>query len=128
MRRAKAIASCKRALALNPVLLAVQQSQSRLLFDTEQFEQAEASYRRRAFQVRRLVARAKLTARFSSVMQPGIAEAVWPGVCNGDAALARPPEIARLQETEESRRIVPFRFQTMSSEVLREVICATTNR
>jgi protein O-GlcNAc transferase len=41
-----AIASSKRALALNPGLLTAQQSLSRLLFDTEQFEQAEASYRR----------------------------------------------------------------------------------
>ncbi len=41
-----AIASCKRALALNPGLLTAQQSLSRLLLDTEQFEQAEASYRR----------------------------------------------------------------------------------
>src|ERR1700733_15315427 len=41
-----AIDSCKRALALNPAMLAAQQSLSRLLLDTEQFEQAEASYRR----------------------------------------------------------------------------------
>jgi protein O-GlcNAc transferase len=41
-----AIASCKRALTLNPVLLAARQSLSRLLVDTEQLEQAEASYRR----------------------------------------------------------------------------------
>ncbi|MGH6878881.1 MAG: tetratricopeptide repeat protein [Rhizomicrobium sp.] len=44
--KALAIASCQRALALNPRLIAAQQSLSRLLFDTEQFEQAEASYRR----------------------------------------------------------------------------------
>src|ERR1700722_17034629 len=44
--KALAIASCKRALALNPVLLEAQQSLSRLLLDTEQLEQAEASYRR----------------------------------------------------------------------------------
>ncbi len=44
--KALAIESCRRALALNPVLLAAQQSLSRLLLDTEQFEQAEASYRR----------------------------------------------------------------------------------
>jgi len=44
--KALAIASCKRALTLNPVLLAAQQSLSRLLLDTEQLEQAEASYRR----------------------------------------------------------------------------------
>jgi tetratricopeptide (TPR) repeat protein len=41
-----AIASCKRALALNPDMVAAQQSLSRILLDTEQFEQAEASYRR----------------------------------------------------------------------------------
>jgi protein O-GlcNAc transferase len=41
-----AIASCKRALALNPVMVAAQQSLSRLLLDTEQYEQAETSYRR----------------------------------------------------------------------------------
>jgi protein O-GlcNAc transferase len=41
-----AIASCQRALALNPGMIAVQQSLSRLLFETEQFEQAEVSYRR----------------------------------------------------------------------------------
>jgi protein O-GlcNAc transferase len=41
-----AIESCKRALALNPVMLAAQQSLSRILLDTEQLEQAEASYRR----------------------------------------------------------------------------------
>jgi protein O-GlcNAc transferase len=41
-----AIDSCKRALALNPAMLAAQQSLSRLLLDTEQLEQAEASYRR----------------------------------------------------------------------------------
>ena len=45
-QKALAIASCKQALALNPALLAAQQSLSRLLLDTEQFEQAEASYRR----------------------------------------------------------------------------------
>src|SRR5271163_3596518 len=44
--KALAIASCKRALALNPALLAAQQSLSRLFFDSEQFEQAEVSYRR----------------------------------------------------------------------------------
>jgi protein O-GlcNAc transferase len=44
--KALAIASCKRALALNPGLLAARQTLSRLLLDTEQFEQAEASYRR----------------------------------------------------------------------------------
>jgi predicted O-linked N-acetylglucosamine transferase (SPINDLY family) len=41
-----AIASCKRTLALNPVLVAAQQRLSRILLDTEQLEQAEASYRR----------------------------------------------------------------------------------
>jgi protein O-GlcNAc transferase len=41
-----AIASCKRALALNPVMVAAQQSLSRILLDTDQLEQAEASYRR----------------------------------------------------------------------------------
>jgi len=41
-----AIASCKRALALDPVMVAAQQSLSRILLDTEQFEEAEASYRR----------------------------------------------------------------------------------
>lgn len=40
-----AIASCERALAINPALLAAQQRLSRLLFDTERFEQAETSYR-----------------------------------------------------------------------------------
>jgi len=45
--KALAIESCRRALALNPVLLAAQQSLSRLLLDTEQLEQAEASYRGR---------------------------------------------------------------------------------
>jgi protein O-GlcNAc transferase len=44
--KASAIASCKRALALNPTLIAAQQSLSRLLCDTEQFEEAERSYRR----------------------------------------------------------------------------------
>jgi protein O-GlcNAc transferase len=44
--KALAIGSCKRALALNPGLIAAQQSLSRILFDTEQFEQAEVSYRR----------------------------------------------------------------------------------
>ena len=41
-----AIASCRRALSLNPEFIAAQQSLSRLLLDTEQFEQAEISYRR----------------------------------------------------------------------------------
>ena len=41
-----AIASCRRALALNPAMVAAQQSLSRILLDTDQFEQAEASYRR----------------------------------------------------------------------------------
>lgn len=41
-----AIASCRRALALNPAFLAAQQSLSRLLFDTEQLDQAELAYRR----------------------------------------------------------------------------------
>jgi protein O-GlcNAc transferase len=44
--KALAIASCRRALSLNPGLIAAQQSLSRILFDTEQFEQAELSYRR----------------------------------------------------------------------------------
>ena len=44
--KASAIASCERALALNPTFIEAQQNLSRLLFDTEQFEQAEASYRR----------------------------------------------------------------------------------
>jgi protein O-GlcNAc transferase len=44
--KASAIASCERALALNPAFIAAQQSLSRLLFDTEQFERAEVSYRR----------------------------------------------------------------------------------
>ena len=39
-----AITSCKRALALNPGLIAAQQSLSRLLLGTGQLEQAEASY------------------------------------------------------------------------------------
>ncbi len=43
---ALAIASCRRALSLNPGLIAAQQSLSRILFETEQFEQAELSYRR----------------------------------------------------------------------------------
>ena len=41
-----AIASCMRALTLNPALITAQRSLSRLLLDTEQFDQAEASYRR----------------------------------------------------------------------------------
>jgi protein O-GlcNAc transferase len=41
-----AIASCKRALAINPLMLAAQQNLSRILLDTEQLEQAETSYRR----------------------------------------------------------------------------------
>ena len=41
-----AIASCKRALALDPAMVAAQQSLSRILLDSQQFEQAEASYRR----------------------------------------------------------------------------------
>ena len=44
--KASAIASCQRASALNPAFIAAQQSLSRLLLDTEQLEQAEASYRR----------------------------------------------------------------------------------
>ncbi|MGB6308835.1 MAG: tetratricopeptide repeat protein [Steroidobacteraceae bacterium] len=44
--KASAIASCKRALSLNPALITAQQSLSRLLFDTEQLDQAEVSYRR----------------------------------------------------------------------------------
>ncbi len=40
-----AIASCQRALALNSQLLPARQSLSRLLLETDQFEQAEASYR-----------------------------------------------------------------------------------
>ena len=44
--KASAIASCERALALNPAFIAAQQTLSRLLFDTEQFERAEVSYRR----------------------------------------------------------------------------------
>ena len=43
--KALAIASCERALALNPALLEARQSLSRLLLDTGQLEQAEASYR-----------------------------------------------------------------------------------
>ena len=43
---ALAIESFKRALSLNPGLIAAQQNLSRLLLDTEQLEQAEASYRR----------------------------------------------------------------------------------
>src|SRR5581483_3102990 len=41
-----AIASCQRALALNPQLIAAQQTLSRLSLETGQFEQAEVSYRR----------------------------------------------------------------------------------
>jgi protein O-GlcNAc transferase len=41
-----AIESCERALALNPAFIAAQQTLSRLLFDTEQFDRAEVSYRR----------------------------------------------------------------------------------
>ncbi len=44
--KALAIASCRQALSLNPGLIAAQQSLSRILFETEQFEQAEPSYRR----------------------------------------------------------------------------------
>ena len=44
--KALAIASCKRALTLNPAILAAQQSLSRLLLETEQLQEAEASYRR----------------------------------------------------------------------------------
>jgi protein O-GlcNAc transferase len=44
--KALAIANCEQALALNPVMLAAQQCLSRLLLDTDQFEQAEVSYRR----------------------------------------------------------------------------------
>ena len=44
--KASAIASCERALALNPAFIAAQRRLSRLLFDTEQFERAEVSYRR----------------------------------------------------------------------------------
>jgi protein O-GlcNAc transferase len=43
---ALAIASCRRALSLNPRLIAAQQSLSRILLETEQFDQAELSYRR----------------------------------------------------------------------------------
>jgi protein O-GlcNAc transferase len=43
---ALAIASCRRALALNPGLIAAQQSLSRILLDTEQLDEAEVSYRR----------------------------------------------------------------------------------
>jgi protein O-GlcNAc transferase len=41
-----ALAACERALTLNPAFIVAQQSLSRLLLDTEQFERAEASYRR----------------------------------------------------------------------------------
>jgi predicted O-linked N-acetylglucosamine transferase (SPINDLY family) len=41
-----AIDSCKRALALHPGLIGAQQSLSRILLDTEQLDEAEASYRR----------------------------------------------------------------------------------
>jgi protein O-GlcNAc transferase len=44
--KALAVASCKRALALNPALIAAQQSLSRILLDTEQLDEAEVSYRR----------------------------------------------------------------------------------
>jgi tetratricopeptide (TPR) repeat protein len=44
--KALALASCKRALTLNPGMVVAQQCLSRLWLDTEQFEQAEASYRR----------------------------------------------------------------------------------
>jgi len=44
--RVSAIASCERALALNSAFLSAQQRLSRLLFDTEQYERAEISYRR----------------------------------------------------------------------------------
>jgi protein O-GlcNAc transferase len=44
--KALAIASCRRALSLDPGLIGAQQSLSRILLDTEQFEQAELSYRR----------------------------------------------------------------------------------
>src|ERR1700689_4356857 len=44
--KAQAIASWKQALVLNPGLIAAQQSLSRLLFDPEQLERAEVSYRR----------------------------------------------------------------------------------
>ena len=44
--KASAIASCERALALNPAFIAARRRLSRLLFDTEQFERAEVSYRR----------------------------------------------------------------------------------
>ena len=44
--RTSAIASCERALTLNSGFIVAQQSLSRLLLDTEQFERAEISYRR----------------------------------------------------------------------------------
>jgi len=44
--KASAITSCERALALNPGWIAAQQNLSRLLFETEQYERAEVSYRR----------------------------------------------------------------------------------
>jgi predicted O-linked N-acetylglucosamine transferase (SPINDLY family) len=44
--RALAIESCRRALSIDPALIAAQQRLSRLLLDDEQFEQAEVSYRR----------------------------------------------------------------------------------
>jgi protein O-GlcNAc transferase len=44
--KSSAIESCERALALNPAFIAAQQTLSRLLFDTEQFDRAEVSYRR----------------------------------------------------------------------------------
>jgi predicted O-linked N-acetylglucosamine transferase (SPINDLY family) len=44
--KASAIESYKRTLALNPGLLDAQQTLSRLLLETGQFEEAEASYRR----------------------------------------------------------------------------------
>ncbi len=44
--KVSAIESCERALALNRDFISAQQNLSRLLFDTEQFERAEASYRR----------------------------------------------------------------------------------
>ena len=44
--KAAAIASCQRALALNPQLVPAQQSLSRLSLETGQFDQAEVSYRR----------------------------------------------------------------------------------
>ena len=44
--KALAAKSCQRALALNPGLIAAQQSLSRILLDTEQLDEAEISYRR----------------------------------------------------------------------------------